>query len=189
MTEDKIEQGMLDTLAQMGWEIISGPTIGPDGTAERQYDEVVLKERLKFYLAKINFTLSQETIDAAATKIIRSVSSELFLDNRSFHNLLVSGIEVETRTPGSGELRTVNVALFDFKNIDNNEFLAVNQLTVIQDNINRRPDVVLFVNGLPLVVIELKNATDASADLQSAYNQIQTYKNRLVIYFGLMNYA
>lgn len=179
MTEDKIEQGMLDTLAQMGWEIISGPTIGPDGTAERQYDEVVLKERLKFYLAKINFTLSQETIDAAATKIIRSVSSELFLDNRSFHNLLVSGIEVETRTPGSGELRTVNVALFDFKNIDNNEFLAVNQLTVIQDNINRRPDVVLFVNGLPLVVIELKNATDASADLQSAYNQIQTYKKQI----------
>lgn len=179
MTEDKIEQGMLDTLAQLGWEIVSGPTIGPDGTAERQYDEVVLKERLKFYLAKINFTLSQETIDAAATKIIRSVSSELFLDNRSFHNLLVSGIEVETRTPGSGELRTVNVALFDFKNIDNNEFLAVNQLTVIQDNINRRPDVVLFVNGLPLVVIELKNATDASADLQSAYNQIQTYKKQI----------
>lgn len=178
MTEDKIEQGMLDTLAQLGWEIVNGPTIGPDGTMEREYTDVVLSRRLDIALARLNPEISPENHEEAMRRIMRVSSADLLMDNQDFHKLLVEGVDIEHRA-ADGSLRTVPVRLFDFENIENNDFVAVNQLTVIQDGINRRPDVVLFVNGLPLVVIELKNAADVKANLDAAYNQIQTYKKQI----------
>lgn len=178
MTEDKIEQGMLDTLAQLGWEIVNGPTIGPDGTMEREYTDVVLSRRLDIALARLNPDISPENREEAARRIVRVSSADLLADNQDFHKLLVEGVDIEHRT-SDGSIRTVPVRLFDFDKPENNDFVAINQLTVVQNNINRRPDVVLFVNGLPLVVIELKNAADAKANLQAAYNQIQTYKKQI----------
>lgn len=178
MTEDKVEQGMLDTLAQLGWEIVNGPTIGPDGTMEREYTDAVLNRRLDIALTRLNSDISPENREEAMRRIARVSSADLLTDNQDFHKLLVEGVDIEHRA-ADGSLRTVPVRLFDFENIENNDFVAVNQLTVIQDGINRRPDVVLFVNGLPLVVVELKNAADAKASLDAAYNQIQTYKRQI----------
>src|SRR3990167_7543610 len=178
MTEDKIEQGMLDTLAQMGWEIVNGPTIGPDGTMEREYTDVVLNRRLDLALARLNPDISSQNREEALRRIARVSSADLLEDNQDFHKLLVEGVDIEHRASDGG-LRTKPVQLFDFDNPENNDFVAVNQLTVVQDNVNRRPDVVLFVNGLPLVVIELKNEADVKANLTAAFNQIQTYKKQI----------
>jgi type I restriction enzyme R subunit len=179
MTEDKIEQNSLEILAELGWAILNGPNIGPDGTNERQYSDVVLKSRLQTSLERINPEVSGGAAEAAIAKILRSTSPDQLIDNRQFHELLVNGVDVESRMPGSNELKTIKVKLFDFDNINNNDFVAVNQLTIIQDGVNRRPDVVLFVNGLPLVVIEIKNAADSKADVAKAFHQIQTYKHQI----------
>ena len=178
MTEDKIEQNLLDILAQLGWEIVNGPTIGPDGTIERSYADVVLNRRLEIALSRLNPEIPAVQRDEALKRIIRTSAADLLADNCDFHKLLIEGVDVEYRHE-DGSVRTTQVRLFDFANPGNNDFVAVNQLTVVQDNINRRPDVVLYVNGLPLVVIELKNATDSKANLQAAYNQIQTYKQQI----------
>ncbi len=178
MTEDKIEQSLLDTLASMGWGIVNGPTIGPDGTMERGYADVVLARRLDIALRRLNPELSSEQRDEVAKRVIRTSSADLLADNQDFHSLLTDGVNVEYRH-ADGSVRTVQARLFDFDNPANNDFVAINQLTVIQDKVNRRPDVVLYVNGLPLVVIELKNAADSKASLTAAYNQIQTYKQQI----------
>ncbi len=182
MTEDKIEQSLLDTLAQMGWEIVNGPTVGPEGTMERGYTDAALNRRLDIALARLNPDLNTEQRDVVAKRVTRTTSSELLADNRDFHTLLTEGVDVEYRH-ADGSVRTTQARLFDFDMPDNNDFVAINQLTVIQDGINRRPDVVLYVNGLPLVVVELKNATDSKADLDAAYNQIQTYKQQIASLF------
>ena len=178
MTEDKIEQGMLDTLAQLKWDIVNGPTIGPDGTREREYSDVALNRRLEIALTRINPDIPAASREEALRRIIRISSNELLTDNYDFHTLLTDGVSVEYRH-SDGSVRTAQVKLFDFGDPKNNDFVAVNQLTVVQDKINRRPDVVLFVNGIPLVVIELKNATDSKASLHAAFNQIQTYKSQI----------
>lgn len=178
MTEDKIEQSLLEMLASLGWEIVNGPTIGPEGTMERMYADVVLARRLEVALVRLNLDLAPEQRAEVVKRVTRTVSDDLLADNRDFHTLLTDGVDVEYRH-SDGSVRTTQVKLFDFDNAENNDFIAVNQLTVIQDKINRRPDIVLYVNGLPLVVIELKNAADSSANLAAAYNQIQTYKRQI----------
>ena len=183
MTEDKIEQETLKILTDLGWTILHGPEIGPDGASERQYVDSVLRSRLEFALSKLNPLDLQETIEATATRIIRSNGPDLLADNRHFHKLLVNGIDIEARAPRSNEIRTVNVKLFDFDNPDNNEFVAINQLTMMQGDYHRRPDIVLYVNGLPLVVIELKDPGSDKANLRSAYNQLQTYKSEIPALF------
>ena len=178
MTEDKIEQSLLDTLAQMGWEIVNGPTIGPDGTMERGYADVVLERRLEVALGRLNPDLQPAQLGEVVKRIVRTGGADLLADNRDFHTLLTDGVNVEYRH-SDGSVRTAQARLFDFDTPENNDFVAVNQLTVVQDDINRRPDVVLYVNGLPLVVIELKNAADSAASLGAAFNQIQTYKQQI----------
>jgi type I restriction enzyme R subunit len=179
MTEDKIEQEALKILAEQGWTILHGPDIGPDGSSERQYTDAVLSSKLVHALGRLNPIDSRETIEMTATQIVRSVGSDLFEDNRHFHNLLVNGIDVEARVPGSNEIKTVNMKLFDFDYPENNDFVAVNQLTIIQGDSNRRPDIVLFINGLPLAVLEIKDPTDENAKIDKAYRQLQTYKNEI----------
>lgn len=178
MTEDNIEQAMLDTLASAGWEIVNGPTIGPDGTMEREYTDVVLSRRLDIALARLNPTLTPEQRAEVIGRVARVSSPDLVVDNHDFHLLLTDGVNIEYRHD-DGSIRTAQARLFDFDTPENNDFVAVNQLTVIQGEINRRPDIVLYVNGLPLAVIELKNAVDSKANLQAAYNQIQTYKQQI----------
>lgn len=178
MNEDQIEQSALGVLKELGYDVLHGPDIGPDGTAERQHSDVVLKQRLEQAIARLNPKVTTKARDEALQKIIRVSGQTVLLDNHAFHQLLVNGVNVEQRTKG-GEVRTETVRLFDFADPANNECLAVNQLTIIQGDHNRRPDIVLFVNGLPLVVIELKDPTDEQASMRKAFNQIQTYKKEI----------
>lgn len=177
MNEDKIEQEALKILAEMGWEVFHGPDIGPDGTNERSYTESLLNSRLIAAINRLNPKISTDDLDTVKKNILSSQPT-LLDENQIFHHYLVNGVDVEYRNT-EGEIRTEKVWLYDFENPQNNEFVAVNQFTVIQGEHNRRPDIVLFVNGLPLVVIELKNAADSKADMKKAYQQIQTYKREI----------
>lgn len=183
MTEDKIEQEALGILRNLGWVILNGPEIGPEGEKERLYTDIVLQSRLEYALCRINPLDERETIETASKQIIRSASPNVITDNHSFHELLVNGVDVEVRIPGGDEIRTVKVNIFDFEHPENNEFVAVNQLTVVQDDINRRPDVVLFVNGLPLGIFEIKDPSDTKATIKKAYKQLQTYKSEITNLF------
>lgn len=179
MNEDKIEQNALEILKELGYEVLFGPDIGPEGSGEREsYHEAVLVRRLREAVARLNPHIPESALDEAVGKVRRSTGTTLLLDNKNFHTYLTNGVEVEYRAE-SGEIRSDLVRLFDFNSLRENEFIAVNQFTVIEGEHNRRPDVVLFVNGLPLVVLELKNAADVKADVKAAFNQIQTYKREV----------
>jgi len=174
MTESQIEQYALDILADLGWQTLCGSDIGPDGTGERELRQVTLPKRLRDALLRLNPHIPESVLNEAMQRLVRVSKTSLIEDNHDFHQLLIAGVPVQYRT-SSGEVKHDIVRVVDFSSPENNNFVAVNQLTVLQDNYNRRPDIVLFVNGLPLVVIELKNAADTRANLVAAYRQIQTY--------------
>lgn len=182
-TESTIEQTALDWLKEMGYAILFGGDIAPEEpAAEREnYSEVILAGRLKDALKRINPTIPPEALEDAFRKVTRPSSPALVGNNRSFHKMLADGIEVEYRH--EGRIKGDKVWLIDFENLDNNDWLAVNQFTIVENHINRRPDVVIFVNGLPLAVIELKNAADEKATIWSAFKQLQTYKNEITSLF------
>lgn len=182
MNEDKIEQNALEILKSLGFETIYGPDIGPDGGCERNYNEVSLIARLEQAVARINPDIPDSARAEAIKRVLRSTEPTLLLDNKDFHNLLVNGVDVEYKDQ-DGEIRNNKVWLIDYNDTDKNDFLAVNQFTVIQGEHQRRPDIVLFINGLPLAIIELKNASDAKADVFAAYQQIQTYKDEISTLF------
>lgn len=182
MTEDHIEQAVLDTLAEMKWQILHGPDIGPDGTNERDYHDTVLNSRLQSALQRLNPHVPTPSLDEAFKRLVRVQQPIMLANNQAFHELLVNGVPVEYRGP-DGEIKNDRAKVIDFEIPANNEFVAVNQLTVLQGDYHRRPDLVLFVNGLPLVLIELKNAADSKADLDAAYRQIQTYKREVSDFF------
>ncbi len=175
MTEEKIEKEALKILERLGWQILSGPEIGPEGSSERKYDEVILTRRLSEAIAQLNPRLPASTIDEVVKKVSRHDHPEMLLDNHQFHQQLTDGVSVEYRA-SNAEVRTEQARVFDFENPENNEFVAVNQFTVINGDYHRRPDIVLFVSGLPLGIIEIKDPTDERATLESAYNQLQTYE-------------
>jgi type I restriction enzyme R subunit len=182
--ESEVEQVALDLLKEIGYKIIYGPDIAPDGEKpERQsYSDVVLIDRLKDAIEKLNHKLPPEAKEEALKKIIRSESQNIITNNHHFHKMLVEGVDVEYKH--DGRIKGDKVWLFDFDNPKNNEFLAVNQFTIIENNCNRRPDILLFINGLPLVAIELKNPTDENATVKTAYNQFQTYKTEITSLFN-----
>lgn len=182
MTEDKVEIEALEILEGLGWKILHGPEIGSDGSGERQYTDAVLEQRLHDAIARLNPHIPESALNEAFKKVVRCSEPDLLLDNRDFHKLLVDGVDVEYRLP-SGEMKSEPVQLFDFAQPERNEFVAVNQLTMMQGDYHRRPDIVLFVNGLPLVVIELKDPTDPKADIRKAFNQLQTYKQEIPALF------
>jgi len=178
ISEDHIEQVVIQEFIELGYQYINGTDISPDGSMpEREYNEVVLKNRLQDAIAKLNPTIPYEAQEEALRKVLRSDSPELFQNNYQFHKYLTEGVDVEYRK--TDRIAGDKVWLIDYKNPSNNEFLVINQYTVIEGNTNKRPDVILFVNGMPLVVIELKNATDENATIQSAFNQLQTYKQAI----------
>ncbi|MCH8247598.1 MAG: type I restriction endonuclease subunit R [Bacteroidetes bacterium] len=181
MTESIVEDAALDWLGGMGYAVAHGPDIAHDGQSPERasYDQVVLVERLRSALTGINPTIPPEAIEEAVKKITTTESPTLIQNNEGFHKLLTDGVDVEYRRD-DGSLKGDKVRLFDFSDPDNNDWLAVNQFTVQEPRGQaRRPDVVVFVNGIPLAVIELKNPADEEATIWSAYKQLQTYKNEI----------
>ncbi|WP_221403265.1 type I restriction endonuclease, partial [Weeksella sp. HMSC059D05] len=176
MTENEIEQLSIDLLKQQGFTYLNGTDIAPDSsTSERQtFEEVILKQRLENAVRRINPTIPPDAQQDAVKQILRIASPDVLSNNETFHRLLTEGIPVTKRV--SGQERGDRVFLIDFENPLHNEFLAVNQFTIVENGVNKRPDLIVFVNGLPLVVIELKNATDDKTTIQSAFRQIETYK-------------
>lgn len=185
ITESEIKTFAIDLLESSGYQYIYGPDIAPDSdTPERSsFKDVLLLERLQTAVRRINPTLPAVVIEDAIKQIQRINSPELIANNETFHRMLTEGVKVSYQKDGKerGDL----VWPVDFKNPENNDFVVCNQFTVIENNINKRPDVVLFVNGLPLVVIELKNPADENATVKSAFKQIQTYKSAIP---GLFTY-
>ncbi len=195
-TESTIEETALEWFKDLGYTIVFGGDIAPDaprpaaaylrqeqrGRQERgNYGEVILAGQLKDALKRINPNVPAEALEDAFRKIARPSSPSLVGNNRTFHKMLADGIEVEYRH--EGRIKGDKIWLIDFENLENNDWLAVNQFTVVENHINRRPDIVIFINGLPLAVIELKNAADAKATIWSAFNQLQTYKNEITPLF------
>ena len=176
MFESDIEELSIDLLTAKGYEYIYGPTIAPDGEhpERRAWDDVILLNRFKHAVNTLNPSIPGAAREQAIREALHIVSPELINNNETFHRYLTDGIEVEFQKDGI--TRGDKVWLVDFEHPENNEFLVLNQFTVIENNINKRPDVVIFVNGLPLVVIELKNPADENATVKSAFNQLQTYK-------------
>lgn len=178
ISEDHIEQIVIQEFIDLGYSYVNGADISPDGLAqEREFDEVVLKQRLQTAIAKLNPNIPYEAQEEAIKKVLRTDSPNLFQNNYQVHKYLTDGVDVEYRK--GDRIAGDKVWLIDYENPTNNEFLVVNQFTIIENNVNKRPDIILFVNGLPLVVIELKNAVDENATIHSAFNQLQTYKSTI----------
>ena len=151
-------------------------------TKKRQsFGDVLLKDRITAAISRINPHIPPDARATAQRELQNIASPDLITNNETFHRYLTEGITVEYQPKDrtGGDTKGEQLWLIDWENPDNNEFLAVNQFTVIEDNHNRRPDIILFINGLPLVVIELKNAADAKADLRAAWNQLDTYKREI----------
>jgi len=182
--ESELESAALAWLESLGWEIAHGPDIAPgEPFAERDdYREVILKQRLRDALARLNPALPYEALEDAIRRLTHPAGATLEDRNRAFHRMLVEGVNVEYRRADS-TIRGAHVRVVDFNTPENNDFLAVNQFTVVENHHTRRPDIVLFVNGLPLVIIELKNPADEEATIWTAYNQLQTYKAELPTLF------
>jgi type I restriction enzyme R subunit len=176
ITENIIEESSIELLQSQGWDYANGKELSPEGLfCEREnYHQIILTHRLRTAIAKINPDIPADAREAAVQKVLRIYSPDLLHNNEEFHRLLVEKVKIPYQQ--NGYERSHEVALIDFENTGNNQFLVVNQYTIIENNQNKRPDVLLFVNGLPLVVIELKNATDENASIRSAFKQIQTYK-------------
>ncbi|MBN1185695.1 MAG: type I restriction endonuclease subunit R [Bacteroidales bacterium] len=176
ITENIIEQSAIEILQSQGWEYISGLAIAPGAEqAERDsYEQIILVERLRKALSVLNPDIPEDARVAAIQKIQRILSPDLLHNNEEFHRFLVEKVKIPYHQDGYE--RSHEVALIDFGHPENNSFLVVNQYTIVENNQNKRPDVLLFINGIPLVVIELKNASDENADINCAFRQIQTYK-------------
>lgn len=183
--EDDLEEATLEWLEELGYETLSGPDIAVDGEyPEREsYQEVVLVDRLEEALRKINPSASPSSIERAVQLVTMIESPSLIINNKNFQKFVTDGIDVEYRTT-DGRNATEKLWLFDQKHIDRNDFAAVNQFTVIERQQNKRPDIVVFVNGLPLVVIELKSSTNEQAGITEAFRQIQTYKSSIPSLFN-----
>ena len=176
ITENTIEEFAIELLERLGYQYIYAPDIAYDGEKPERssYEDILLTERLQNAICRINLKVPFDSQEEAFKEIQRINSPELLANNETFHRMLTEGINVSYQKDGHqrGDL----VWLIDFGNPENNEFIVANQFTVIENGNNKRPDVILFVNGIPLVVIELKNPTDENTSVKSAFKQLQTYK-------------
>ena len=177
LSESAVEQAALGWLDDMGWTVAHGRDVAPDTpNGERgDYGEVVLEERLRSALTRLNPDIPSDAVDDAQRRLVRPAGATLEARNHALHRMLVAGVTVEY-SDGDGRVRGGQVRVLDFEEPNSNDWLAVNQFTVVENRHERRPDIVLFVNGLPLAVIELKNPADENATISAAFKQLQTYK-------------
>ena len=180
LSEDDIEKILLEQFQALGYANLSDKVIGPDGSAPERasYGDVILRGRLEDAVARLNPHIPSDAREDAIKRIIGDESPHLIEENRRLHRAIVEGLDVEFHAE-DGTIRGDKVQLVNFDTPDNNDWLVVDQMTVIEHGHNRRPDVVMFVNGLPLAVIELKNPGTEAATLRAAYNQLQTYKDEI----------
>ncbi len=187
ITESVVEQAALAWLEGLGYEVLSGPEIAPGELAAERgdpgYRDVVLERRLRQALVRLNPDLPAEALEDAYRKVTRPDAPSLIERNRAVHRMLVDGVTVEYRR-ADGSIAGEQARVIDFEAPENNDWLAVNQFTVAEGQHNRRPDVVLFVNGRPLVVIELKNPADENATIRTAFHQLQTYQAQIPALFA-----
>ncbi|MDN3609371.1 type I restriction endonuclease subunit R [Vibrio ostreicida] len=183
ITEDQLEQECIRWFTDQGYLYKNGYDIAPDGDAPERddYHQVVLKQRLLNQLEIINPELPIEALNDVVNTVSSPDTPILIKNNRTFHKFVIEGVPVEYTAVENGESKTkhTHAQLMDFTTPDNNEFLIVNQFTITGTKGNRRPDVVVFINGLPISVIELKNPADEHADIWNAFNQLQTYKDEI----------
>ncbi|MDE0373170.1 MAG: type I restriction endonuclease subunit R [Rhodospirillales bacterium] len=185
-TESELEKAALAWLEAVGWNVAHGPDIGPDaaGFERTDFGTVTLERRLRDALARLNPNLSSAALDVAFRELHRIDGTTVVTRNRDFHRKVVNGIDVEYRAEG-GATRSAHVRIVDFDDPSDNDWLAVNQFTVVENRHERRPDIVLFVNGLPLGLIELKNPADEDATIWTAWRQLQTYREELPSLFAM----
>ena len=176
LTESAIEAFAIKLFERLGYFYLHGPDMAPDSDSPERsnYAEVLLHDRLTQAARRINHRLPKDVVDMALKDVQRTHSPDLLANNEAFHRLLTEGVPVNLQK--DGDTRGERVWLIDFARPENNEFVVANQFTVIENHQNKRSDLVLFVNGMPLVVIELKNAADEKATLKTAFQQIETYK-------------
>ena len=176
ITENIIEESAIEYLQAFGWQYLNGKEISPEGIfCERDsFEQIILTERLRKAVVHLNPDIPESAREQAVQKVLRIYSPDLLHNNETFHQFMVEKIKIPYQQ--GGYERSHEVSLIDFENSLNNEFLIVNQFTIVENNQNKRPDILLFINGIPLVVIELKNASDENATLKKAYDQLQTYK-------------
>ena len=183
INENLLELNCLAWFEQIGYQCLNGYDIAPDGDSPERddYHQVVLKQRLLERLETLNPELPQESLAVVVNTVSTPDTPVLIKSNQAFHKYLIEGVPVEFSVFEGGEAKTkhTHARLMDFNEPDNNEFLVVNQFTITGKKGNRRPDVVVFINGLPISVIELKNPADEHADIWNAYNQLQTYKEEI----------
>jgi type I restriction enzyme, R subunit len=186
-TESVVEEAALAWMEGLGYAVLHGPDIAAGELgAERNdptYRDVVLEGRLRQALVRLNPDLPHEALDDAFRKVVRADGPSLVERNRAIHRMLVDGVTVEYRRP-DGSIAGAQARVLDFNNHRDNDWLAVNQFTVAEGQHTRRPDVVLFVNGLPLAVLELKNPADEEADVWKAFQQLQTYQAQIPTLFA-----
>ena len=180
VVEDDVEKLALLNFAQLGYECVHGPDIAPDEPASERasYGDVVLQGRLQAALHRLNPDVPAAAIAEALRKVLVPDSAAALANNRAFHKMLRDGVEVEVAGK-KGETLNPRLRLLDFDDPDQNDWLAVNQFTIVEGQHNRRPDLIVFVNGLPLAVLELKNLADENASILDAFNQLQTYKKQI----------
>ena len=186
VSESDVEQAALSWLSSLGWQTAHGPDIAPDtpGAERADFTQVVLEERLRDALLNLNSGLPASALETGLRNLINPDGPTLEARNRSFHHALTRGVTVPVRRP-DGTTSGEPAAVIDFENPANNDWLAVNQVTVKENQSTRRADIVLFLNGLPLGIIELKNPADENADIWDAWNQLQTYKAELPTLFSM----
>ena len=183
-SESIVEEAALGWFRELGYQVIGGADTYPGVHSLRDgYSDVVLRSSLRGALARLNPNRPSDALDDAFRRLTRPEGSTLKSRNRSFHRMLVDGVNVEHREGGA--IRGAQVRVVDFEEPSNNEWLAVNQFTVTENKNKRRPDIVLFVNGLPLGVVELKNPADEDASVWAAWQQLQTYKAELPSLFSM----
>lgn len=185
ITEDIVELAALETLQELGWSYLHGSVIAPDGSApeRRSFGDVVLVGRLEAAVARINPDAPEAARNEAMRRVLTGELPSLVEENRRIHKLLTEGVNVEFRGD-DGKTASTKIWLIDLGNPDANDWLAVNQLVVVENRTNRRPDVILFVNGMPLAVLELKNAASQNATIADAFNQLQTYLHQIPSLFS-----
>jgi len=184
IAESHVEEAALAWLAELGFATASGLDIGPEGAAPERvsYGDVVLRGRLTDAIARLNPTLPDEARVAVLAKVLQAETPTLIDENRRLHRYLVEGVPIDVRR-ADGSIGGEQARLLDFDEPAANDWLAANQITVIENKANRRADVVVYVNGLPLGVVELKNPGDVNATLDGAFNQLQTYKAQIASLF------